>query len=267
MIDARVGHTRAGARAEEGGRSAPCGSPIEAILLRGLSCDEEGRGGAVQKACGEQAHRGRVGVDVGCVASAKVAIEASAPGQHRVHVANDEYMLIWNSRRVLDTSDDAIARGPRGVVGARREVREVESEAVGSQQEVAACDVLVHAGEEARILGESDKPSARVRGSAGRAVKQMPAGGRSGRPVGGHGCFEQPDQVAAERGSGEDERESRVVIGASDVGAEAAGDVDRSGGSNEEGVVGEAGDELRLALSGSAGGPLRGHREWRGRRR
>jgi hypothetical protein len=32
-------------------------------------------------------------------------------------------------------------------------------------------------------------------------------------------------------------------------------------------VVGEAGDELRLALSGSAGGPLRGHREWGGRRR
>lgn len=54
------------------------------------------------------------------------------------------------------------------------------------------------------------------------------------------------------------------MIGASNVGAEATGDVDRDGGSNEEGVVGEAGDELRLALSGSAGGPLGGHREWGG---
>jgi hypothetical protein len=253
MIDARVGYPRACPRGEEGGRSAPRGCPIEAILLRGLSCDEEGRGGPVQEACGEQAHRGRVGVDVRSVASAEVAVKASAPGQHRVHVADDEYMLIWVSRRVLDASDDAIAYGPRGGVGARGEVREVKSKVVGPKQEVAACDVFVRMGEELWVLGEGDKPSARVRGGAGGAMEQVPVGRGDGRPVCGHGCLEQHEQVAAECGSGADEREGRVSVGASDVGANTTCDAGGQWWAEKQPARGEACNELRLALRGGAG--------------
>ncbi len=117
-------------------------------MLRGRPGDEEWRGGTVQEACSEQAHRGRVGINVRSVASAEAAIKASAPRQHGVHVTHDEHVLVCSSRRVLDASDDAIAHGPRDGVGARGEVCEMESKVVRVEHEVATCDMLVHVGEE-----------------------------------------------------------------------------------------------------------------------